>query len=127
MPTYAFRCGTCGRTDEHLIPLGEYLRNRPTFFCCAAPMERAITVGPGLALHNALAGDRHYDGLRAPDGTDISSRTKHREYMRANNLTTADDFAGTWAKQAEQRAQVLAGADPTRAHDVARAVEKLGG
>ena len=31
----------------------------------------------------ALWGDRSYDGMRAPDGTDISSRTKHREYMKA--------------------------------------------
>jgi hypothetical protein len=51
----------------------------------------------------ALWGDRSYDGLRAPDGTDISSRTKHREYMKANGLTTADDYKDKWAKAQQER------------------------
>lgn len=51
----------------------------------------------------ALWGDASYDGLRATDGTDISSRTKHREYMKANNLTTVDDFQESWAKAKERR------------------------
>ena len=46
----------------------------------------------------------HYEGLRATDGADISSKAKHREYMRINGLTTADDYKETWAKAAEQRA-----------------------
>ena len=52
---------------------------------------------------NPLAGDRHYDGLRATDGADISSRSKHRDYMRRNNLTTVDDFKDSWAKSKAQR------------------------
>ena len=127
MPTYTHRCSVCGRTDDHLIPLGEYLRNPPAFVCCAQIMERAITVAPGLAVHNALASERHYEGLRAPDGADISSRAKHRAYMQANNLTTADDFTQTWKRAAEERAQRLEGHDPARVRDVAEAVTKLGG
>jgi hypothetical protein len=57
-------------------------------------MVRMLSTVPGM---NSLAGDRHYDGMRATDGTDISSRTKHREYMKRNNLTTIDDFKQTWA------------------------------
>jgi hypothetical protein len=34
--------------------------------------------------------------MQATDGTDISSRAKHREYMRRNNLTTAGDFTDHW-------------------------------
>jgi hypothetical protein len=55
------------------------------------------------AMHNVLAGDRHYDGLRATDGTPIDSRTKHREYMKRHNLTTVDDFKETWSKAQKQR------------------------
>lgn len=46
-----------------------------------------------------------YDNLRAPDGADISSRTKHREYMKAHNLTVADDFKGEWKQAAAEREQ----------------------
>jgi hypothetical protein len=51
----------------------------------------------------ALWNDREYDGLRATDGTDISSRTKQREYMKAKGLTTVDDFSSTWARAKEAR------------------------
>lgn len=51
---------------------------------------------------SALWSDRHYEGLRAPDGEDISSRTKHREYMRRKGLTTVDDFTNHF-REAEKR------------------------
>ena len=60
-------------------------------------------------LANALAGDRHYEGLRAPDGTDIGSRTKHRDYMRSRGLTTADDFKGQWKSAAKEREGLRSG------------------
>lgn len=50
-----------------------------------------------------LWNDREYEGLRATDGTDISSRTKQREYMKRHGLTTADDFSSSWAKAKEAR------------------------
>lgn len=50
-------------------------------------------------------GDSHYDGMRATDGTDISSRTKHREYMKANGLALASDFTETWASAEKRRSQ----------------------
>ena len=49
-----------------------------------------------LSDTDALVGDRHYDGMQATDGTDISTRAKHREYMRRHDLTTIDDFTGHW-------------------------------
>lgn len=67
-------------------------------------MERMLVMGAVKSgAEYILAGDRHYEGLQAPDGTDIGSRTKHREYMRRNGLTMADDFKGEWSKAAAER------------------------
>lgn len=77
---------------------------------------------------NRLASDAIYDGLQATDGTDISTRTKHREYMRKNGLTTADDFTDTWKRAAEKRAayyQGEPGAGSVSRQDVARAIHQL--
>lgn len=72
---------------------------------------------------SALWGDRHYDGVRATDGADISSRTKHREYMKRMGLTTVDDYSETWRKAERQREDFLTrGVDGTRREDVARAM-----
>jgi hypothetical protein len=73
----------------------------------------------------ALWGDRHYDGMRAPDGTDISTRTKHREYMRATGLTTTDDFKDTWAKAKQEREQLYSQGGTFRRQDIERAIHNL--
>ena len=127
MPTYSWKCHLCGSERDLVMPISRYVHERPAPQCCDNPMQRHFTVVPGLALHNALASDRIYEGLRATDGTDISTRAKHREYMRANNLTTVDDFKGTWAKQAREWEARMAGEDPQRAQDIANAITKLGG
>ena len=75
----------------------------------------------------ALWGDRHYDGLRATDGTDISTRTKQREYMRRRGLADAGDFKGEWNQAATRRADFFEGRDPTRKGDVCRAISQLKG
>jgi len=77
----------------------------------------------------ALWGDRSYDGLKATDGSDIGTRTKHREYMRRHGLTTADDFKDVWAKAQKDRdlyRQGLAGGAVTR-NDIAEAMARLQG
>lgn len=73
----------------------------------------------------ALWGDRHYDGARATDGTDISTRSKHRDYMRANNVTTVDDFKDTWAKAREQRERLYTQGGTFSRRDVERAISQL--
>jgi hypothetical protein len=73
----------------------------------------------------ALWGDRSYDGLRATDGTDISSRTKHRDYMKANGLATADDFKETWAKSQQQRDHYRQHGGTFSRRDVERAIQQL--
>lgn len=127
MPTYAFKCQACGAQLDTVMGIREYAAAPPTFFCCSAPMERFFEVVPALALHNALASERHYENLRAQDGTPIDTRAKHRAYMKANNLTTVDDFSKTWKRDAEARASRLAGDDPQRARDIAQAIAKHGG
>jgi hypothetical protein len=80
-----------------------------------------------LNPHHLVMGDRHYDGLRATDGTDISSRAKHRAYMKANNLTTMDDYQGKFQAEAKRRAEYFKEAKhgATRREDVARAIAQL--
>jgi len=75
---------------------------------------------------DALWGDRHYDGLVAPDGTDISSRTKHREYMKRTGLTTYDDFKGEFAKKRQQRDEYHLGQRGSiQKRDINEAIEYL--
>ena len=74
---------------------------------------------------STLWNDRSYDGLRATDGTDISSRSKHREYMKANGLTTLDDFKGTWAKARQERDRFFTQGPGNVRPDVERAIAQL--
>ena len=80
---------------------------------------------PLRADSGALWGDRSYDGMRATDGTDISTRTKHRDYMKANGLTTADDFQSSWAKAQEQREHYRRHGGTFSRGDIERAIYQL--
>ncbi len=75
----------------------------------------------------ALWGDRSYDGMRAPDGTDISSRSKHRAYMAATGMTTADDFSSSWSKAKEQRQNYMQRGGTVSKADIQQAIAKLKG
>jgi hypothetical protein len=129
MPTYSFRCSTCERDYEIYRSIREHTENPRPFVCCGQSAERWFTPGvAGAALNNALAGDRHYEGLRATDGTDISTRTKHREYMRQHNLTTIDDYKESWAKAQKQRDEYRQGKGHgaiTR-NDIAQVIADMG-
>jgi len=72
-------------------------------------------------------GDRHYDGLQTTDGVDISTRTKHREYMKTHGLTTMDDFKNEWSKAAERRAEYFTGkgGGAVTRDDIGRAIHQL--
>lgn len=54
---------------------------------------------------SALWGDAHYANTRGPNGEDLSTRTKHREFMKQTGLTTMDDFGGAWQQSAKQRSE----------------------
>ncbi|CAB4166615.1 hypothetical protein UFOVP840_42 [uncultured Caudovirales phage] len=73
----------------------------------------------------SLWGDRHYDGMRASDGADISSRKKHREYMKRHGVTTADDFKDTWARARQQRDEYYTRGGTVRRQDIVATIERL--
>lgn len=121
MPTYDYKCDICGAEHSVVQSIGEYSRDpkRPTCIHGGdiVVMERKLSVTPSMSgLANALAGDRHYQNLVATDGTPIDSRTKHREYMKANNLSLESDYKDTWKRAADERAAIRSGdlKDPTR-------------
>jgi hypothetical protein len=98
-----------------------YDRETDSMVEITAGIERQVNAH---TADGALWGDRSYEGMRAPDGSDISSRSKHREYMRLNNLATADDYTQSWAKAEQQRNEYRTtgkGGAVTR-DDIARAI-----
>jgi len=68
-----------------------------------------------------ILGDKNYHGLRDTKGEDISTRTKHREYMKRNNFALTGDFTEQWKKDAAYRAS---GKDSTRISDVIRSYDQ---
>ena len=67
-----------------------------------------------------LWNDRSYQDANDPR---FSSRSTHREYMRANGLTTFDDFKDSFRQAREKRLAFYRGEDASRKTDIARAVE----
>ena len=123
---YTFLCEACGEVTEIELSMGEYHRNPPTLFHCAQPQVRYFPPQGWRAIDNVLAGDRHYDGLRASDGTDISTRSKHQAYMKANNLTIADDFKDVWAKARKDKDAYYTGKKGTITKaDIRETIERI--
>jgi len=125
MPTYTFKCPTCGLVRDEFLPLAVY--TAPDFAppACHAPMERFFTPPDPARALDYLISETIYEGLQAPDGADISTRAKHRAYMRDNNLTTIDDFSETWKRAAREREASMAGQDASRVRDIVDAVNRL--
>jgi hypothetical protein len=65
-----------------------------------------------------------YGGMRATDGTDISSRKKHREYLKATGYAMASDFTESGKTAAAEREKFFRGEhrDPTIREDIGRAL-----
>lgn len=101
------------------------------------PETNSLVEGPGPRRVDGSGdgwrfSDRIYSGtpFKAPDGTVINSKKKHREYMKRTGLTTADDFKQTWAQKAEERAAFYKGEGydrKARREAVERAMEKIHG
>lgn len=68
-----------------------------------------------------------YGHTTATDGTDLSTRRRHREYMKRNGLTTADDFKETWRKADIDRATfyTTGGDSKERRETIARTYHQL--
>lgn len=73
---------------------------------------------------STLWNDRSYQDANDPR---FASRTAHREYMRRNDLTTMDDFKGTWDRAAKERADFFTtgGDHRARREDVERTIYNL--
>lgn len=71
--------------------------------------------------------DRYMEGVRASDGTDISSRGKRKEWMRRNDLVDVDDCKGMWAKAEKEREAMTQGKHdtPARREAIGRAIHNL--
>lgn len=96
-------------TPEGLVPADEY-------------------VSEALARDAPIMVDRFYEGATATDGTDIGSRRRHRAYMKAHNLTTADDYKGEWKKADQSRRDLREHKrlpDKSRRETIERALYKL--
>ena len=123
MPTYEYKCSECGLEKANFQSIGAY-NTAPLVPYCHGPMERKLSVVPTNALSFALAGDRHYEGLRGPNGEDIGSRTKHREFMSQSGLTTMDDFKGHFKEAAKKREEYRTGVfkDPELRQELSKQV-----
>jgi UDP-2,3-diacylglucosamine pyrophosphatase LpxH len=77
-------------------------------------------VAPSAAVYNGLLwNDRTYQDAGDPR---FASRSQHKEFMKANGLTTVDDYKSSWSKQEKQRAEFYTNApDRSRTEDVVRA------
>lgn len=88
-------------------------RTRYVYTHNGQPLKEPIVVSDEWRdPHGRSTGDLgkfEYDGLRATDGTDISSREKHRAYMKKNNLALAHEYKGTWDKATQERGEFYAG------------------
>mgnify|MGYP000120432398 FL=1 len=80
------------------------------------------TPDDGVSSRVAILGDKNFHGLKATDGADISTRTKHREYMKRNGFALIDDYRETFKKAEEKRIEAKRGIDPSRKEDIARAI-----
>jgi hypothetical protein len=80
---------------------------------------------PEARVH--LQTDAGFDNMRAGDGTDLTSRSKWKRYMRENNLTLSADWKETWAKNQAKREKLVTGQadDPRRRETVRRVVYEM--
>lgn len=90
-------------------------------------LKKIVEITPRIQTikNNIMVSDSHYDGLRATDGTDISTRKKHRDYMKRHGLTTADDYKDFWSKKKIERENYFQkGGTITRNH-IRRVIRQL--
>lgn len=125
MPTYDWKCRQCSRIVSVVQGIRSYCENPIVPSCLehGVNMERIFTRSGG---RDWLSGDAVYVNQQTLDGVDISTRTKHRQYMKDKGVTTADDFKETWAKAAKERKALREGtfSDPQLRRTLEREVYK---
>jgi hypothetical protein len=106
-------------------------RRRWVYTSGGNPLPEPIEVGdeyvPPDSERVPVTTDRYMEGIRATDGTDISSRQKRNEWMKRNNLVDVGDCQGVWAKAAKEREALAQGRHDSsaRREAVGRAVYEL--
>jgi hypothetical protein len=83
-------------------------RRRWTYTDGGRPLPEPVEVSPDYQRYEErqpLFTDRWREGSRATDGTDIGSRAKERDYMKATGLAHASDFAETWQKANQKKSE----------------------
>jgi hypothetical protein len=77
------------------------------------PLPEPIEVGADYQSHVEhvpVMTDRHHEGNRAPDGADIGSRQKRRDWMRATGSADSTDFSPDYyARKRQERANPIPG------------------
>ena len=87
-----------------------------------------MMTGPSREAGYMVMGDQFYDGQQAPDGSDVSTRSKHREYMKRSGMVTFDDYASTFAKEQSRRDAYHSGErGSVNRSDIERTIAKLTG
>lgn len=91
-----------------------------TYTLGGRPLSAPVEVTPGAEPEgfNASAErmpvftDRYLEGDRAPDGTDIGSRAKRRDWMRQAGVADASDYRQYWERARQQREAWRSGQAP---------------
>lgn len=81
-------------------------RRRYVYRANADGVVEAVEVSQDYQRHEErqpVFTDRHLEGMRAPDGTDISCRWKRNEYMRREGVADFSDYAQSFQKAQEKR------------------------
>jgi len=79
-----------------------------------------------MRVNAPVIGDMHYQDMRGPQGEDINSRTKHKEFLKSSGLALADDYKNEWAQAQKQRDAFQQGARSSeRREQVARALHQV--
>lgn len=111
---YVFRCEFC---DHIQLPQGSsrYDCDKCGGKDCKGSIDASIAPPlqeSGDAVNSPIMVDRFYEGTHhttldekgQPVTVDLGTRKRHREFMKAKGLTTADDYKGEWAQKQKDRA-----------------------
>lgn len=87
-------------------------RRRFLYTMGGAPLTEPIEVTPDFQPTGdrmPLFTDRFMEGDKAPDGTDIGSRQKRRDWMKATGSADHSDFTNHWQRAASERSAPIPG------------------
>jgi len=78
MPIYRFRCSSCLKEEEVILPMAD--RNNTRLHSCGASMERLMSV-PFVSVMRIYGRDEVLKTLNKEDGYDLPTRKSDRPRM----------------------------------------------